>query len=238
MSSTSRFLRASCFVELLPTHVRDRLLADCTLVTLGYASVLHEPGAVVRHIHFPITSFISLLKTVDEHSTIEVGMIGSEGLCGNESNAARDVATLRALVQGAGTAWRIGLPAFRQHCEQSPELRELLDRYASFLMRQLAQTIACTRFHVVEQRLARWLLMTRDRARSDAFAVTQEFLAHMLGVRRAGVTNAASALQQQGLIAYRRGDLAVLDVDGLVAAACTCYRADRDAYRNHMKAQA
>jgi CRP-like cAMP-binding protein len=133
-------------------------------------------------------------------------------------------------VQGAGTTWRVPAAAFRRELSRSRALRMSLHRYVYVLMAQLATSAACTRFHNVEPRLARWLLMTQDRVRSDNFHLTHEFLAHMLGVRRVGITGAASDLQRQGLIRYRRGDISVLDRMGLEVAACSCYAADRRAY--------
>lgn len=229
-----RAVAANQLLAALPAAVREPLLADCTRVDLVLGSVLYDEGERMRHVYFPIDSFISMLKTIDGHSTLEVGMIGSEGMCGYSAVLGQDCAPLHALTQGAGSAWRMKIATFRRRLNDMPVLRRHLHRYVDVLLRQLAQTAACTRFHVVEERLARWLLMTRDRAHADSFDVTQEFLAFMLGVRRVGVTSAAGVLQSRKLIRYRRGSLTILDRARLEAAACTCYRSDLEIYRRGM----
>lgn len=239
MSAKQHVSSSNQLLAALPAKERDRFLADCTTVDLPLGSVLYEQGERIRYVYFPTESFISMLTTVDRDSTIEVGMIGSEGMCGFTLGlGGGHHAPLRALAQGAGAAWRMKTTTFRRHLESMPALRQLLDRYVYVLLRQLAQTAACTRFHVVEKRLARWLLMTGDRAHADSFDMTQEFLAHMLGVRRVGVTNAAGILQSRKLIRYKRGNITILNRDRLEAAACACYRSDLDTYQHGMAARA
>lgn len=220
--------------DLLPPNDRKLLIADCTAVELVFGNVLYEPPMLVKHVYFPTTGFVSLVKTGSDGSSIEIGMIGREGLFGNELNTLDDHATITALVQGQGDAMRIGLVAFRSHVDRSPAIRELVRQHASYRLRQMAQSILCTRFHVIEQRLARWLLMTSDRAGSATFAVTHEFLSYMLGARRSGVTFAMGALRDRGLIASRRREVQILDLPGLMATACTCIEVDLEAYRREL----
>lgn len=213
----------------LPCEDRDRLLANCELIDLCFAEVLFRPGELISHVYFPTDSIVSLMTGIDNNK-MEVGLVGNEGLFGITLMLEVDKAPFLAVVQGAGSALRIPAASFLREFKRSIALQKELKRYLFVSMRQLAQTAVCSRFHMVEARLARWLLMTHDRAHSDNFHVTHVFLANMLGVRRVGITKAASALQQQKLISYRRGDVRVLDRAGLEAAACGCYRADKDIY--------
>lgn len=217
-------------LELLPRKDCERLMAVGEPVQLVLAEALYERDTVVRHVYFPIDAFVSLVTQVDRHPSLEVGMVGREGLVGATLALGIDTTPLHAVVQGAGSAWRIAAVPFRRELARSPALKRCLDRYLYVLMAQLAASAACLRFHLIEPRLARWLLMTQDRAHAERFHVTHDFLAYMLGVRRVGVTMAAGALQASGLIEYHRGELTVLDRVGLEAAACSCYAADRRGY--------
>ena len=209
---------------------RQHFLSSCEQVELGFADVLCKLGERIRHVYFPTESFISLVTALDDGARLEVGIVGDEGMLGTSLILGVSTSPQHALVQGAGTALRMSAPVFMRHYQRNAELRRQLSRYVYVLMRQLAQTAACTSYHQVEARLARWLLMSRDRAHSDRFHLTHEFLAYMLGVRRAGVTRAASSLQKQGLIDYSRGAITVLDDAGLESASCACYRGGNEMY--------
>ena len=222
-------------IELLPRADRVRLLAACEPVQLVLSEVLQEPGTPTRHAYFPTDGFISMLAMSEGHPGVEVGMVGREGMVGANLALGVGTANLRALVQGAGGAWRISAASLKRELAKSKSLQSGLNRYLHVLMWQLATSAACLRYHQIGPRLARWLLMSQDRAGRDTFQVTQEFLAYMLGVRRVGITVAAGALQRSGLIAYHRGDFTVIDRTGLEAAACSCYQTDRQTYAATVK---
>lgn len=217
-------------LDALPAEDRGRLLAACETVELAFAETLYRAGEPIVYIYFPTGSFISLVTPLAGTAGLEVGMVGNEGMLGITLMLSVDAAPFHAVVQGAGSALRMPVAAYRRELERSPALRRALRRYLYVQISQLAQNAGCMRFHIVESRLARWLLMTQDRAHSDRFHVTHIFLAYMLGVRRVGVTKAANWLQQQNLISYRRGDITILDRVGLEAAACACYQAGKDTY--------
>ena len=211
----------------LPRKHAERLLRELERVELSFGQVLYEPGETMRYVYFPIDCLVSLLTAVDKRRTLEVGMVGNEGMVGMPYVLGIGISAVRALVQGAGAALRMSTTRFHTEFKRNPALQHALYRYTYALMAQVSQTAACNRFHNSEQRLARWLLMTRDRVGSDEFRLTQEFLAHMMGVRRVGVTAAASALKRRKLIAYSRGNMKILSGKGLAGASCTCYEAVR-----------
>lgn len=192
-------------IELLPRKDRLRLRAICEPVQLKLNDVLSEPGRPTRFVYFPIESFVSLVSAVDGGPGLEVGMVGREGMLGTQLLAGVLTAPLRVLVQGSGSAWRVGSVAFRAEFARSVPLQPVLSRYLCVLLGQLATSATCLRFHVIGPRLARWLLMSQDRSHADHFHVTQKVLAGMLGVRRVGITMAAGAMHRSGLIEYRRG---------------------------------
>jgi CRP-like cAMP-binding protein len=221
-------------IQGLPKADRHALLDVCEPVDLVLGETLVERGVITRHVYFPVDGFVSMLTQVDDHPPLEVGMVGREGMVGVQLALGVQVAPLRALVQGPGAAWRVGADDFGREVARSAALRRTLDQYLYVLMDQQSESAACLRFHLIGPRLARWLLMSQDRAHADHFHVTHEFLAYMLGVRRVGITTAAMALQRDGLITYHRGELKVLDRAGLEAAACGCYAAASESYAQHM----
>jgi CRP-like cAMP-binding protein len=223
--------RENLLLAALPPAELRQLLAHCEPVELAFGERLCEPGDRIRHCYFPTGSFISLISAIDGRPRLEVGLVGTEGMLGVSLLVGVKDAPLRALVQGAGPALRIEASKFARALTRSPVLRQVLMRYLYVLMSQLAQMTACMRFHVVEARLARWLLMTRDRADSNEFDLTQEFLALMLGVRRVGITRAARSLQRRALIRYSRGKVTIVDGRALERASCECYAAGEHMYK-------
>jgi CRP-like cAMP-binding protein len=208
----------------LPSADLRRLSSQLEPTTLAFEQVLYEPGNPIRTVWFPLDSLVSLLTEVDRHRTLEVGMVGAEGLTGMSLAFGVMHSDVRAIVQGSGAALGLAATHFRSLFLKSPAFSQAVLLYAHALLAQVSQTAACNRFHDAEARLARWLLMTADRLDRADFALTQDFLAHMLGLRRVGVTQAASQLKRLDLIDYTRGQLRILDRKGLERAACSCYR--------------
>jgi len=224
ITAVARAGASNRLLAALPAKDYQRLLAGLEPVKLTYGEVLYEPGERMRHVYFPSDCVVSLLTVVEGRRVLEVGLVGREGMLGSRLALGFTVSSGRALVQGTGTAVRMKSERFMQEFRRSPALRRALLRFTDALMLQVTYNAACNRFHLVEARLARWLLMTRERTPGNEFRLTHEFLADMLGVRRAGVTTAASALQRQKLIRYQRGSITILDQQGLEVAACSCYR--------------
>ncbi len=216
---------ANSLLAHLPRKERDSIVADCEQVDLEFGQALCEPDEPYAHAWFPQTGFISLMVPLAGHPPLEVGLIGSEGMLGATLVLGIDRVPMRAVVQGKGTALRIKIAALKRHMDSEGRLRTILDRYLYVLLAQLSQTAACTRFHEIDARLARWLLMTHDRAHADHFHLTHQYLADMLGVQRSAVTIAAGGLKAKRLIRYSRGEITVVSRRGLEAASCECYQA-------------
>lgn len=221
---------ANSLLAALPRKDYQRLLARLEPVTLTFGEVLYRPGEPIQHVYFPTDSLVSLLTLVEGHQALEIGLVGREGMLGIPLALGTIDSPVRALVQGTGTALRMKSAHFLSKLRQSAPLQREILRYIHERMVQITQTAACNRFHPVEARLARWLLMTRDRVRLDQFRLTQELLGCMLGVLRVAVTKAAGALQKRKLIGYHRGQISILDGDGLEAAACRCYQVVKNAH--------
>lgn len=208
----------------LPEEDYQRLVPYLKLVTLSLHQVIYEAGEASEYFYFPHRSVISLVSTMEDGSTIEVGLVGREGMAGLPTLLGGLSGTHRAFVQVAGDAMQISAAVIKREFDRGGALQALLLRYVQASFSQTAQTAACTRFHTIEKRLARWLLSVSDCVDSEDFALTQEFIADMLGTRRSGVTVAASTLQDAGIIRYSRGKISIVDRPALETASCECYR--------------
>lgn len=207
-----------------------RLLPQLELIPLPLGKVLYDPGTTMRHVYFPVTCVISLLCVMENGATAEIGVIGREGMVGVNIFMGGETSPNQAIVQSTGYAYRARASVLREEFQRNPELQTLLLKYAQTLMSQMAQTAVCNRHHTVDQQLCRWLLTSLDRLPSNELVITQEFIAHMLGVRREGITGAAGKLQRAGIISYRRGRINIVDRDTLEEHACECYKIVKKEY--------
>ena len=197
---------------------------------MAFGDILYDTDQPFLHVYFPLTGYVSHVTELSGHQPLEMGLVGNEGMLGATLSLGVNCAPMRAVVQGAGTALKMAASQLRRELARCPGLQHSLNRYLFVLLAQLAQTAACSHFHEIEPRLVCWLLLTHDRAHADHFRLTHAYLADMLGVRRSGISIAAGALQQRGLIRYSRGQIVILDRQGLEAASCDCYAALRQDY--------
>lgn len=219
---------ANRLLAALPRKDFDQLRLKLKQVPLNFTTVLYEPGEIIRKIYFPISGVVSLLSDAGQRSTLEVGLVGREGIVGLPIFLGVKRSQTRVVVQGEGSAMSLAASALNKECESGGALSRLLLRYAHSRLTQVGQAAACNRYHALDARLARWLLMTHDRAETERFQMTQDFLSHMLGVRREGVNRAAGILQKRKLISYSRGTLIILDRPALEKLSCLCYRIIKD----------
>lgn len=213
------------WLKQLPPTDRAALAGGLECLELDCATVLYTPGEPIQHAYFPCTAVISVMATLPDHHPLQMGLIGSEGMLGASLALGIGSAPMLATVHAAGSCLRLNSADLQAALAASPLLLRRLGLYLHEQVMQISQSAACSHFHGIEQRLARWLLLTHDRAHADHFHLTHERLANMLGVRRSGVTLAAGWLQHQGLIQYTRGDITIVDRKGLEAASCSCYGA-------------
>lgn len=215
----------------LPRPQLEELIPRLERCSLAHREMLVEANEPVRHVHFPLSGVVSLIIATVNGATVEVAMVGHEGMVGLPVLFGSETTAISAVVQVPGESLRMATPAFRSEVEAYGAMVRSLHRYAEALLFQIAQSSACTHQHSVRQRCARWLLTARDRVGNDEFALTQEALAQMLGVRRASVSAAAARLQRQGLIRYRRGMITIVDRTVLEQSSCECYALVRSEYR-------
>lgn len=231
MTITTSQLDGNHLLAALPAAEANLLLPDLEWVELLPAGeVLHQAGAEVRHVYFPVTGTISLVSSLEDGSSSEVAVVGNEGMVGVCAFMGDTSALSDAIVQRPGHAFRMGVKALLHHTRRSPELMQQLLAYTQALFTNMAQSSACNRHHALDQQLCRWLLQHLDRQDDTDMLATQERIASLLGVRREGVTSGALKLQKAGLIEYHRGHIHILDRDGLEARSCECYGVVRRAY--------
>ena len=209
----------------LPKDEYKRLLPHLEKVSLPLREILYEADGPIPHIYFPLTGVVSLVIIVEGGVSLEVGIIGNEGMVGTPIFLGSERSPTRAISQVAGEALRMETKSFQEEMQRAGPLHGLVQRFTQAMINQISQSAICNHRHSVQKRICRWLLMSHDRMGTDEFYLTQEFLAQMLGVRRPSVTAVAGILQKAGLLTYRRGNLTILDREGLEAASCECYRA-------------
>ncbi|BAZ22723.1 cyclic nucleotide-binding protein [Kalymmatonema gypsitolerans NIES-4073] len=225
MATENRLLAA------LPRELYEKLAPNLKRVSLELGTILHHPGETIEDLYFPIDCLLSITVTMSDGSTAEAGMVGNREVIGvNAFMGGRETTQTEYIVQMAGSAIKVDAGILLEEFDRNKQLRDVLLRYTQALIAQISQTTGCNSLHVLEQRLARWLLEAQDRVDSDDLKLTQEFLGHMLGVRRAGVTQAAQKFQESGLIRYQRGRVQILDQRRLEATSCECFRVLREEY--------
>ena len=214
---------ANQLLSALPRKDYQGLRRHLEEIPLIFEEIIYSPDVLISDVYFPNSGIVSLLAGINERSTLEVGLVGSEGMVGLAVFLGVNASLNRAVVQGAGSAMKMKASAFRTQCNHSSVFSRIMQRYSHSVLTQVTQSAVCNQFHSVDARLARWLLMTHDRMGGDEFQVKQQFLSNMLGVRREAVSMAAGDLQKRKLIRYTRGHLKVLDRAGLEATSCGCY---------------
>jgi CRP-like cAMP-binding protein len=217
------FPQQNHILDALPPAERNRVFPHLKPVTLLLGAVLYEAGDVLRHMYFPTDSIVSLLYVLENGASAEICLVGNDGAIGVALITGGETTTSRAIVQSAGTAYRLTGRRLKQEFERQGETTHILLRYTQALITQMAQTAVCNRHHTVDQQLCRWLLLSLDRLSENKLAMTQELIANMLGVRREGVTDSAGKLQRLGVITYSRGLITVLDRPQLERLSCECY---------------
>ncbi len=223
-------MKKNSLINLLPPKDQDDFYSKAHLVELNLSQVIGEAGTPSTEVYFPSNCFISVIQRIEGASSIEVGIIGREGLLGSEIALGVSTNSFGSLVQGPGNAWKIDAKDFISQIKKSLAFTDIINSYIAVRLSQLGLSIACEHFHEIGPRLAKWLLMSQDRAQSDSFFMTHEFISLMLGVRREGITGAAVDFRRRSLIDYHRGEMKILNRVALKAEACSCYQKNRKIY--------
>lgn len=222
--------RQNHLLAALPGEDLERLLPFLELTPLEAGTVLYQSGETMRYLYFPTDSIISLLYGVEDGSSVEIAVVGNEGVVGLALFMGGESTLSRALVQSSGSAYRLKGQVLKEPVDHAGPLQQLLLRYSQALLTQMAQRLVCVRLHSLDQQFCQWLLQCFERLPSNRLLMTQELIAHLLGVRRGSVSEVASKLQQAGLISYHRGCISLLDRPGLLQRSCECYGVVRDEF--------
>lgn len=206
-----------------PAEFRERLVPHLEGIKLSLGEVVYESGDIPRYVYFPTDCIVSLLYVMEDGDSAEISVVGNEGIVGISVFMGGESTPSRAIVQSAGHAYRLPAGKLKEEFNRDPDMRLLMLRYTQALLTQMAQTAVCNRHHTIDQQLCRWILLSLDRLPSSELSMTQELIANMLGVRREGVTHAAGKLQDENVIEYKRGRIAVLDRPKLERLCCECY---------------
>jgi CRP-like cAMP-binding protein len=230
MSSGTDQRMENRLLSALPIEEYQLISPKLEHVSLALGEILFEPPDLIRNVYFPTSAIISFLAELPEGESVEVGLVGCDGLAGVDVFLGVDKASKVATVQGAGQAWKISREAFKEAFHQHQKFRQNLLLFAHAMMSQISVSVVCNVHHKIDGRLARWLLMYHDRLDTDEFFITHEFMANMLGIRRASVSEVAKQLQDEGLVDYNRGKFRILNREGLEARSCDCYSIVRDEF--------
>jgi CRP-like cAMP-binding protein len=221
---------ANKLLAALSPQCYKRLMPHLEPIAFELGDILYHPKEAIRFVYFPHKSIISMVNILEDGLMVEVGVVGGEGMVGIPLLSGDNISPHQAVIQVAGGGMRMKAGAFREEINKHAELNNLVQRYMQALFNQVAQTAACNRLHPIVERLARWMLLTQDRMESEILHLTHDFIATMLGARRAGVTIAAGTLQAAGIITYHRGTVVIQDRERLEEASCECYKIVRDEY--------
>ena len=223
-------MNKNVLLNQLTKKIQESILSDAELIQINLSQVICLAEETQEYLYFPIDGFFSLVQLIDEHPPLEIGMIGREGVLGSEIILGVEINMFGAIVQGSGESWKISTSDFMNHFNKIPELKSVIQKYLSIRIRQLGLSASCEHFHEIGPRLAKWLLMSQDRAQSSTFLMTHEFISLMLGIRRVGVTTTAADFKRKGLIDYHRGEIKIMNRDGLIGESCSCYQVNRNIY--------
>ena len=225
-------MNKNIFINSLSKKTQEAVFLNAQSIELNLSQNICLADQPIQYIYFPIDGFISITQNIDEQSLIEIGMIGREGMLGAELILGINIHPFNGLVQGAGNALRIYAEDFLNAIEKNMELKIAVKKYLVIRIQQLGLSVGCEHFHTISARLAKWLLMSEDRAQSSTFQMTHEFISLMLGVRRVGITTTAADFKRRGIIDYHRGEMKVLDRTSLKAESCSCYLENIKIYTN------